>query len=171
MIHRNDVVRLLLEEKNKEKRKTIRTPESMFQFDILMDEIEEIRRNLRLLHQPTHREVFNNIEENTDRRTEISIEKCIITTIDPYGNTQQQVVLKTPIHMIDSEDVPSTSSRRGTYDRMERGENRRNDDEDDDDDILSKETLEWLEMASETTFDMAAQNQDYMDQLRALRSW
>uniref|UniRef100_A0A183F8Z2 Kinesin motor domain-containing protein n=1 Tax=Heligmosomoides polygyrus TaxID=6339 RepID=A0A183F8Z2_HELPZ len=138
----------------------------------LMDEIEEIRRNLRLLNQPTHREVFHNDEENTDRRTEVTIEKCIITTIDPYGYTQQQVVLKTPIHMIDIEDVPSTSSGRGVYDRMERGENRRNDDEDDDDDdILSEETLEWLEMASETTFDMAAQNQDYMDQLRALRSW
>ncbi|VDP21234.1 unnamed protein product [Heligmosomoides polygyrus] len=63
-------------------------------------------------------------------------------------------------------EIPSTSSRRDEYDRLERGENTISQEEE----TLDKETLEWLQTMSDAVFDMAAENQDYLEQLLALRS-
>lgn len=139
MIHRDDVVyNCLLPEKNEAKRVSIRKlflrwsattyrddpkPDVVFRrrnmADILMGEADEIRRNLRLLNW---RDVDSHSSEDEDKEDDAGFigEKRIVPYIDRYGNTELVCVARTPIDMIDDEEIPSTSSRRDEYDRLER---------------------------------------------------
>lgn len=139
------------------------------EMELMMEEIDEILRNLRLLNFPTSRTVTIDEDENKrkQRPRVVTIPKCVIPVIDAYGYTHQQAVLPTPIELIRPEDIPSTSSERRDSGNVELGLVPRRDSQEG----LDKETLKWLKEASDTVFEMAVQNEDYLDRVKALRSW
>ncbi|VDO79256.1 unnamed protein product [Heligmosomoides polygyrus] len=144
----------------------------------IMREREEIVQGLYLFNGPPPVIRGSMLERNRvevkDRPSQ-SVPIAIITAIDDYGNTYQQAVLKAPVAVVRNERpsvqlLPSTS-RAGEVDRLERGENRAPNNSAQGDDELDRETLEYIEQMIESIFEMAIQNQDYLERLLALRSW
>ncbi|VDL74230.1 unnamed protein product [Nippostrongylus brasiliensis] len=87
-----------------------------------------------------------------------AIPLCYVSTVDDYGNTQIEEVMKTPAELA---DLPSTS--RPQEEAADGGERRNVPDH--------EEPLAWIQELTDSTFKMAVQNYDYLERSRSLREW
>ncbi|VDL80197.1 unnamed protein product [Nippostrongylus brasiliensis] len=87
-----------------------------------------------------------------------AIPLCYVSTVDDYGNTQIEEVMKTPAELA---DIPSTS--RPQEEVANGGEGRNVPDHED--------PLAWIQELTDSTFKMAVQNYDYLERSRSLRDW
>ncbi|WKY13072.1 hypothetical protein Q1695_004130 [Nippostrongylus brasiliensis] len=87
-----------------------------------------------------------------------AIPLCYVSTVDDYGNTQIEEVMKTPAELA---DLPSTSRPR--EEAADAGEGGNDPDHED--------PLAWIQELTDSTFKMAVQNYDYLERSRSLRDW
>ncbi|WKY11919.1 hypothetical protein Q1695_003472 [Nippostrongylus brasiliensis] len=85
-----------------------------------------------------------------------AIPLCYVSTVDEYGNTKIEEVMKTPAELA---DLPSTS-RQQQEDGGEGGHVPNHE-----------ESLAWIQELTDSTFKMAIQNYDYLERSRSLREW
>ncbi|WKY13064.1 hypothetical protein Q1695_004125 [Nippostrongylus brasiliensis] len=83
---------------------------------------------------------------------------CYVSTVDDYGNTQIEEVMKAPAELA---DLPSTSRPRD--EAADGGEGGNIPDHED--------PLAWIQELTDSTFKMAVQNYDYLERSRSLRDW
>ncbi|VDO65041.1 unnamed protein product [Heligmosomoides polygyrus] len=99
-----------------------KTKAQIIDMEMLMAEVDEIRRNLRLLNFPTSRDNIVDEDENNAKERErlFTIPKCVVPVIDEYGYTSLQAVLPTPLELIDPKT--ETSARLLIRERTRQGD-------------------------------------------------
>lgn len=136
-----------------------------------LEEIAELKRSLLFYNGPGSAEMTGWSDEplnDNNNAKNLANEASLVLTIDCYGNTELKLVLKTPVEIIDEEDFLASSidGRSDDFDCQEDHTSTY-----DDEMTLTRRRHDCLKEESETVFQMAVQNQDYLERLLSLRSW